>query len=91
MAAVDTSSVLNAVSDLIQTAIDVFPSLIEKLQPHTGEISKAKHVVNLIRNQKGLQTSGVVAGIRMLESHGKILKSNLMSLEKNKGMATAFC
>ncbi|PMD65647.1 uncharacterized protein K444DRAFT_608221 [Hyaloscypha bicolor E] len=84
LAAADASSILNAVSDLIQTATDVYPSLKGKLQSHTGEINKAKLVVDLIRNQKGLQTSGVIAGIRMLESHGKILKSDLMSLGKNK-------
>lgn len=91
MAAADTSNVLNTVSALILTAIEVYPRLKEKLQSHTGEISKAKHVVNLIRNQKGLQTSGVVAGIRMLESHGKILESDLMSLGNNKGMVPPFC
>jgi hypothetical protein len=91
MAAAHASSVLNAVSDLIRTAIDVYPSLKEKLQSLTGEINKAKHVVDLIRSQKGLQTSGVVAGIRMLESHGKILESDLMSLGKNKGTAALFC
>ncbi|KAH8755442.1 hypothetical protein BGZ57DRAFT_930721 [Hyaloscypha finlandica] len=84
LAAARASSVLNAVSDLIWTAIDVYPSLKEKLQSLAGEINKAKHVVDLIRSQKGLQTSGVVAGIRMLESHGKILESDLMSLGKNK-------
>jgi hypothetical protein len=91
LAAARASSVLNAVSDLIWTAIDVYPSLKEKLQSLAGEINKAKHVVDLIRSQKGLQTSGVIAGIRMLESHGKILESDLMSLGKNKGTTTLFC
>ena len=70
-------------------AIDVHPKLKEKLWSHRGEMSKAKRVVDLIFDQEALQTSGVIAGIRMLESHGKILKGDLMSLGKGKGTITA--
>jgi hypothetical protein len=83
--------VLNVVSDLILTAIDVHRGLKEKLQSYRPEISKARRVVDLIRNQKGLQTSGVVAGIRMLENHGQLLESDLMSLGEDKGTPTALC
>jgi hypothetical protein len=82
--------VLTSVSELILTAIEFNPALAEKLQSYRSEISKAKRVVDLIRSQKGLQTSGVVAGIQMLESHGKILKSDLVSLGVDKGTTTVF-
>ncbi|KAE9369790.1 hypothetical protein N431DRAFT_443415 [Stipitochalara longipes BDJ] len=62
LAAVDASSVLTSVSDLILTAIEYNPGLVEQLKSYRSEISKAKRVVDLIRNQKGLQTSGAVAG-----------------------------
>ncbi len=90
MAAVEASTVLSIVSELIPTAIELHIGLEEKLQSYRVEISKAKRVVDLIRNQKVLQTSGVVAGIRMLQSHGEILKSDLVSLGEDKGMITAF-
>jgi hypothetical protein len=79
------------VSELIPMAIELHPGLAEKLQSYCVEISKAKRVVDLIRNQKGLQTSGVVAGIRILQSHGEIIKSDLVSLGEDKGTTAAFC
>lgn len=82
----DAYAVLNSVSELIPTAIEFDSGLEKKLEASRSEISKAKHVVGLIRKQKGLQTAGVVAGIRMLESHGKILKSNVVSRRVDKGM-----
>jgi hypothetical protein len=91
LAAVEASTVLSMVSELIPTAIELHLGLAEKLQSYCVEISKAKRVVDLIRNQKGLQTSGVVASIRMLQSHGEILKSDLVSLGEDKGTITAFC
>lgn len=89
MAAADASSVLSTALALMLKAIDVHPKLKEKLLSYRGEMSKAKRVVDLILDQEALQTSGVVAGIRMLESHGKILKGDLMSLGKGKGTITA--
>lgn len=79
---------LNTVSDIIPEAAELHPGHAERLQSYEREISKATATVGLIRSQKGLQTSGVVAGIRMLQSQGEILESNLMSLE-NKGMTPA--
>ena len=89
MAAADASSVLSTALALMLKAIDVHPKIKEKLSSYLGEISKAKRVVDLILDQEALQTSGVIAGIRMLESHGKILKGDLMSLGKGKGTITA--
>jgi hypothetical protein len=89
LAAADASSVLSTASALMLKAIDVHPKLKEKLWSYRGEMSKAKRVVDLIFDQEALQTSGVVAGTRMLESHGKILKSDLMSLGEGKGTITA--
>jgi hypothetical protein len=89
LAAADASSVLSTALALMLKAIDVHPKLKEKLLSYRGEMSKAKRVVDLILDQEALQTSGVVAGIRMLESHGKILKGDLMSLGKGKGTITA--
>ena len=89
MAAADASSVFSTALALMLKAIDVHPKLKEKLLSYRVEMSKAKRVVDLIFDQEALQTSGVVAGTRMLESHGKILKSDLMSLGEGKGTITA--
>ena len=82
---------LNILSELIPEAIELHPGYAKKLQSHCGEISKAQRVVELIRTQKGLRTSGVVAGIRMLQSYGDILKKDLVSLGEDKGTTTTFC
>lgn len=92
----DASSVLNKVSKLIPKAIELQPGLAKKLQSYhvEVEISKAKRVIDLISDQEVLQTSGVVAGIRMLQSHGEILNSDLVSLvslREDKGMTKLFC
>lgn len=84
LAAIEASRMLSAVSALIPKAIKMRPGLATKLQPYPIEISKAERVVDLICDQEELQTSGVVAGIRMLQSHGEILKSDLVSLGKDK-------
>ena len=89
MAAADAKSVLSTALALMEKASDLYPKLKEKLWSYRGEMSKAKRVVDLIFDQEALQTSGVVAGTRMLESHGKILKSDLMSLGEGKGTITA--
>jgi len=89
LAAADASSVLSTALALMLKAIYVHPKLKEKLLSYRVEMSKAKRVVDLILDQEALQTSGVVAGIRMLESHGKILRGDLMSLGKGKGTITA--
>jgi hypothetical protein len=88
--------VLNKVSKLIPKAIELQPGLAKKLQSYhvEVEISKAKRVIDLISDQEVLQTSGVVAGIRMLQSHGEILNSDLVSLvslREDKGMTKLFC
>jgi hypothetical protein len=88
--------VLNKVSKLIPKAIELQPGLAKKLQSYNVEveISKAKRVIDLISDQEVLQTSGVVAGIRMLQSHGEILNSDLVSLvslREDKGMTKLFC
>jgi hypothetical protein len=83
--------VLNILSGaLIPEAIELHPGHVEKLQSHCGEINKAQRVVELISTQKGLRTSGVVAGLRMLQSHGDILKKDLVSLGDGKGTITTF-
>lgn len=71
------------------TAVGLYPGLAKKDEPYRIEITNAKRVVDLILNQKGLQTSGVVAGIRILKSHGENLKCDLMSLGDDKGMSAA--
>jgi hypothetical protein len=88
--------VLNKVSKLIPKAIELQPGLAKKLQSYhvEVEISKAKRVIDLISDQEVLQTSGVVAGIRMVQSHGEILNSDLkslVSLGEDKGTTTLFC
>jgi hypothetical protein len=82
--------VLNILSEFIPDVIEQHPDHAEKLQSHCGEIHKAQRVVELIRTQKGLRTSGVVAGIRMLQTHGDILKKDLVSLGEDKGTTTTF-
>lgn len=78
----------NVVSKLIPLAIELRPGLKEKLE--FQEISKAKHAVDLIKNQEGLQTSGVIASIRMLQSQGDILKKSLVSLD-DEGKSSPLC
>ena len=87
---------LNKVSKLIPKAIELQPGLAKKLLSYhaEAEISKAIRVIDLISDQEVLQTSGVVAGIRMLQSHGEILKNDLMflvSLREDKGTTKFFC
>jgi hypothetical protein len=82
--------VLTSVSELFLIAIEHNPGFADMLRSHRSEIKKAKSVVDLIHAQKGLQTSGVIAGIRMLESHGKILKSDLVSLGEDKSAIRRF-
>jgi hypothetical protein len=65
--------VLNTVSKLMRSED------IENQESYCLEISKAKDTVELIGNQKGLQTKDVVAGIQIMQGHGEILKSNLLS------------
>ncbi|KAH8585834.1 hypothetical protein B0O99DRAFT_109095 [Bisporella sp. PMI_857] len=65
--------VLNTVSKLMRSED------IENQAAYCLEISKAKDAVELIRNQKVLQTKDVVAGVQILQGHGDILKSNLLS------------
>ncbi len=64
---------LNRVSQLMRSED------IENQKAYCLEISKAKDAVELIRNQKVLQTKDVVVGVQILQGHGDILKSNLLS------------
>lgn len=86
----DAYAALNSVSESITTATQSNSGLGDKLQASRSETRKAKRVVDLIRAQKGLQTAGVVAGIRMLESHSKILERNIVSRGSHKGMAIVY-
>ncbi|KAH7356404.1 hypothetical protein BKA65DRAFT_474223 [Rhexocercosporidium sp. MPI-PUGE-AT-0058] len=83
--AVDAANALNAVSELIPMAIEQNSNLKAELQSYRVEINSSKQVVDLIRSERGLQTSGVVAGIRMLQSHGDILKEDLMCMDDKEG------
>ena len=49
------------------------PSLKAELKLFEDETRSSKAVVDLIRNQDGLHTPGVVAGITMLQSHCEIV------------------
>jgi hypothetical protein len=90
MAAGDALSVLNSVSAGFSFAKKSYPGRAKKFESHCGEISKAQRVVELICAQEELWTSGVVAGIAMLQSHGEILKQDLKSLKQDKGTTMSF-
>jgi hypothetical protein len=78
--------VLKSALELISAAVKTHPKLSEKLQSYGTETKKADRVISLIRAEKGLHTSGVATGIRMLHSLGEILVKDLVSLEAGKGM-----
>lgn len=88
LAAADASSVLRTASNLVLGALDLHPELVDELISYHVELSKARRVVDLVHDQEALQTSGAVAGIRMLESHGNSLKDVLISQIKGEGTAT---
>ncbi|PVH81841.1 hypothetical protein DL98DRAFT_530892 [Cadophora sp. DSE1049] len=80
---------------MIPEAIKLNPSLKPELRLFDDEINSSKAVVDLIRNQSGLHTSGVIAGIRMLQSHSEIVMDDLDCLDDKvredlKGMIDNF-
>ncbi|KAL2073859.1 hypothetical protein VTL71DRAFT_11185 [Oculimacula yallundae] len=84
-ATIDATNALVTVSQLIPDAMTINPKVKPELQSYEVEIRSSKRVIDLIRSQKGLQTSGVVAGIRMIQSHGEILRDDLMCIEEKDG------
>jgi len=68
--------------------IEGFPNLAAKLKPNKTEIGKSSRVVALIREEKGLQTSGVIAGLRKIEGLAKTIKKQLVCLGDTKGKST---
>ena len=74
---------LIAASELIPLVINEYPEHEKKLLLYRDEITKAKRVVELIQRQKPLQTSGVVASIRQLQSIGEVIGEELQNLGEN--------
>jgi hypothetical protein len=90
IAAKKASNALDMVAVVIPMQIKLHAELSEKLQPCLKEIKKCKLIVDLICDQEGLQTSGVVAGIRMVQSYTEVLESDLKSKKGVKGETTIF-
>lgn len=82
-----TVNSLNMVLELMPDVIRDHAALTEDLTVCSHEVNKAKTAADVILAQKGLQTAGVVAGSRMIESHSKTLCDYLVGL---KGPSCSF-
>lgn len=67
------SRLLNSISKLMNSED------LEDQETYCLDITRAKDTVEIIRNQKVLQTKEVTVGVQMLQGHCEILKGTLLS------------
>ncbi|CZT44868.1 uncharacterized protein RSE6_05117 [Rhynchosporium secalis] len=84
-ATIEAANALNTASELLPAAMSLNTSVKTELQSYEIEVDRSKRLIDVIRSQISLQTSGVVAGIRMIQSHGMILGEDLMRIKQKDG------
>ncbi|KAF2963578.1 hypothetical protein GQX73_g9995 [Xylaria multiplex] len=89
-AAVDASSILFSVDQLIKRATDKQKEQPALLETYGAEVNETKNIVELVQNQDQLQTAGTIATIQRVEKIGKALKEHLMHIIKDRSAVENF-